>query len=177
MAETGAMTVEFTPRHGLLEVGRVARSHGLKGDVLVSFTTDQIDARTAVGVELIIGDTPHVVMAARPHQKYQLVRFQEITDRNAADALRGELIFAEPLGETDDVFVHEVIGSRLVDQHETDHGTIVSVIDNPASDLLELADGRLVPFVFIVEHHEGVVRVDVPVGLLDDEAAETDRPS
>lgn len=171
------MTAESRHDDGLLEVGRIARSHGLKGDVLITFTTDQIPARTESGTELVIGGSAYELMSARPHQKYQLVRLRGIGDRDAADALRGQLIFAEPLGESDEVFVHEVIGARLVDQHQTDHGLIESVIDNPASDLLELADGRLVPFVFIVEQRDGVVHVDVPPGLLDGVAAEADPPS
>ena len=33
----------------------------------------------------------------------------------------------------------------VVDQHGTNHGPVVSMVANPASDLLELEDGRLVP--------------------------------
>jgi 16S rRNA processing protein RimM len=62
-----------------------------------------------------------------------------------------------------------LIGARVIDQHGTDHGAVRSVIDNPASDLLELDDGRLVPAVFVVGHVSGEeVRVEVPGGLLDD---------
>lgn len=43
-----------------------------------------------------------------------------------------------------------------------------AVLDNPASDLLELEDGRLVPSVFIVDYQPGArVAVEVPSGLLD----------
>ena len=42
-------------------------------------------------------------------------------------------------------------------------------MENPASDLLELVDGRLVPMVFLVDYEPGVwINVDVPDGLLDD---------
>jgi hypothetical protein len=45
---------------------------------------------------------------------------------------------------------------------------VQAVLDNPASDLLELEDGRLVPSVFVVGHEPGVrVSVEVPIGLLD----------
>ncbi|MEO2156482.1 MAG: hypothetical protein ABGY30_07675, partial [Acidimicrobiales bacterium] len=60
-------------------------------------------------------------------------------------------------------------GATVVDQHGTSHGTVVALLDNPASDLLELADGRLIPLVFVVGHEPGVsIQVDVPPGLLDD---------
>jgi len=42
-------------------------------------------------------------------------------------------------------------------------------VENPASDLLELEDGRLVPSVFVVDHQPGErLVVEVPDGLLDD---------
>ena len=60
------------------------------------------------------------------------------------------------------------ITSELVDQHGRSHGRVQAVLDNPASDLLELEDGRLVPSVFIVDYQPGVrVAVEVPSGLLD----------
>ena len=53
-----------------------------------------------------------------------------------------------------------------------DHGPVVAVQANPASDLLELDSGALVPLRFVVggvEHDRDgrVVRVDPPDGLLD----------
>jgi 16S rRNA processing protein RimM len=155
---------------GALEVGRIAKSHGLKGDVLVSFTTDLIQERTAAGAEWQVNDTTYTVVSARPHQKYMLVQLAEVQGRESADALRGKLIYAEPLGESDMVFVHEVIGATVVDQHGVAHGQVVAVIDNPASDLMELADGRLIPFAFLVDQTGSIVNVDVPLGLLDDQA-------
>ena len=43
----------------------------------------------------------------------------------------------------------------------------MSVIANPASDILELESGALVPTVFVVSNHDGVITVDVPDGLFD----------
>lgn len=55
-----------------------------------------------------------------------------------------------------------------MDQHGVEHGVVTGVLENPASDLLELDDGRLVPLVFLTAFEPGVrIDVDVPVGLLD----------
>ncbi len=157
-----------------LEVGRIAKSHGVRGDVLITFTTDIVDVRARKGSELIVDGRVYRVSASRPHQKYQLVSFEGLTDRNQADLLRGKTVLAQPLADEalghiadEAVFVHEVIGARLVDQHGADQGTVVSVIDNPASDLMELDNGSLVPFNFIVEVVDGIVTVDVPAGLFE----------
>ncbi len=63
----------------------------------------------------------------------------------------------------------EVVGLAVVDQHGHGHGRVRAVVENPASDLLELEDGRLVPSVFVVDHQPGErLVVEVPDGLLDD---------
>ena len=50
---------------------------------------------------------------------------------------------------------------------------MAAVEANPASDLLVLAGGGLVPLRFVVDHQAGVrVAVDVPDGLLDTAEAE-----
>ena len=63
--------------------------------------------------------------------------------------------------------VLSVIGAVVVDQHGTAHGTVTSVELNPASDLLVLDDGGLVPLTFVVGQAEGRIEVEVPAGLLD----------
>ncbi|MEM7341256.1 MAG: ribosome maturation factor RimM [Actinomycetota bacterium] len=152
-----------------LEVGRIGKAHGLRGEVVVDFTTNLIDERTAVGAVLWTNGRERVVVTARPHQDKWLVRFDGVSDRDTAETLRGQTVTAEPLEDPEAVFVHDVIGCRLVDQHGADHGEIVAVIDNPASDLLELADGRLVPLAFYNDRDGDVVTVTVPAGLLSDD--------
>jgi 16S rRNA processing protein RimM len=44
---------------------------------------------------------------------------------------------------------------------------VESVQANPASDLLVLEDGGLIPLTFLVSHEDGRVVVDPPAGLLD----------
>ncbi len=151
-------------------MGRIGKPHGLRGEVVVDFTTDRTAERTAPGTELRAGDQVLRVASARPHQKRWLIHFDGVVDRDQAERLRGQVLHAEPLDDPDAVFVHEIIGLRLVDQHGNDHGPVVAVIDNPASDLLELDDGRLVPLAFYQDHDDVIVSVDVPPGLLDDPA-------
>lgn len=156
----------------LFEVGRIDKSHGLRGEVVVTFVTNMIAERTTPGAGLWAADRLLTVIAARPHRNKWLVSFEGVADRTAADTLRGVMLQAEPLETEAAVFVHELVGKRLIDQYGTDHGPIASVIDNPASDLLELDDGRLVPLAFYLAHDESTVSVDVPIGLLDEGAVD-----
>ena len=69
--------------------------------------------------------------------------------------------------DPDALWVHELIGRRVVEVDGTEHGTCVSVIANPAADLLELDSGALVPSNFVVSNADGVIVVDTPEGLFD----------
>lgn len=160
----------------LLEVGRIDKPHGVRGEVVVSLTTHRLE-RLAPGSVLQTDRGALVVEASRPHQHRHLVRFDAIADRDAAEGWRGVVLSAPPIDEVDDdtLWVHHLVGAVVVDQHGTEHGEVVALVENPASDLLELADGRLVPLAFLVDHEPGVrIHVDVPVGLLDEDADASD---
>ena len=87
--------------------------------------------------------------------------------REAADELREALLFAPAVEDPDSLFVHDLVGSELVELNGTPRGTVVAVQANPASDLLVLEDGNLVPLRFVVRREPGLLFVDVPVGLFD----------
>ena len=154
----------------LLEVGRIGKAHGLRGEVVVTWTTNFVAERTEPGTRLLADGEWLTVKVARPHQDRWLIGFDGIADRTRADLLRGRVLQAEPIDSEGDVFVHELVGKTLVDQHGSDHGTVVALIANPASDLLELDSGRLVPMAFYRSHDDASVLVDVPAGLLDDDS-------
>jgi 16S rRNA processing protein RimM len=150
-----------------LEVGRIGRAHGLNGEVAVTFTSNR-DERHAVGSELFAGERRLVVESVRPHQQRWLIRFAGIDDRDAAEELRGVLLTAEPLGElgADEAWAHDLIGCEVRDTSDTWCGEVVALEANPAGDLLVLDTGGLVPMQFVLDHVDGVVRIDPPEGLL-----------
>jgi len=54
-----------------------------------------------------------------------------------------------------------------LDNTAVERGTVVEVQDNPASDLLVLSTGALVPLTFVTSVNEGVITVEVPDGLFE----------
>ena len=154
------------PRDGLLEIGWVGKAHGLKGDVMVHLSTNRPE-RLDAGTELHSDRGPLVVARSQRHKKAHLVSFDGINSREAAESVRGQVLWAEPLDDPDVVWAHEVIGAVVVDQHGAEHGAIVAMEANPASDLLVLDGGGLIPVRFVVAVTPGTrVEVDVPDGLL-----------
>lgn len=133
---------------GLLEVGRIGRPHGVRGDVFLHLTTDRVE-RAAVGSRLRVRDRwVTITRSARSNDRWR-VHLDGVDDRSAAEALTGATVHAEPIDDADALWVHRLIGARVVEVDGTDRGRCVAVIENPASDLLELESGALVPAVFV----------------------------
>ena len=152
----------------LLEIGVIGRAHGLKGEVSVSLSTN-VTGRLVEGSTFETDHGPLTVLRLRPHQGRELVTFEGVTDRSAAEQLSGTRLLAEPLDEQpeDGYWAHELIGSTARDSAGVDRGVIVEVEANPASDLLVLDTGALVPVHFIVGVADRFVDIDPPDGLFD----------
>jgi 16S rRNA processing protein RimM len=154
----------------LLEVGRIAKAHGLRGEVVVALGTD-VTERLAPGSVLSTDTGPLVVRSARPHQHRWIVDFVGVSDRAAADELRGMVLRAEPVADEGALWVHELIGAEVRTIGGRSCGRVEAVEANPASDLMVLPGGVLVPVAFIVDETDLPERVviDPPDGLLEDE--------
>lgn len=155
-------------------MGRIDRAHGIGGAVMIRMVSNH-PGRLDQGSELVaVGNagTRHlVVTSAQPHQDRWLVHFDGIVDRESAVRLAGSLLHATPVtGDPDSYWVHELVGALVIDTTGAARGTVVQVIDNPASDILELDTGPLVPLRFATwdpTAPEGTRRliVDGPDGL------------
>ncbi|HVB93949.1 MAG TPA: ribosome maturation factor RimM [Acidimicrobiales bacterium] len=152
----------------MLAVGRIVKPHGLRGDVIVSLTTNR-EERVAAGSTLRADDgRAFVVVRSSPHQGRFIVTFEGVNGIEAADQLRDTELFAPPIDDPSQLWVHELVGAQAVDPSGRELGRVEEVQANPASDLLVLAGGALIPLRFVVGLEPGVrVTVDVPDGLLD----------
>lgn len=154
----------------LLEVGRIDKPHGVRGDVVVALTTTE-SIRVAVGAVLTTASGRELVVeASRPHQHRWIVTFAGVRGREGAEEVSGSALYAEPIVDDDPetLWVHELIGSDVVETDGTERGTVVSVHANPASDLLELSSGALVPLRFVTGRDErDRIVIDAPDGLFE----------
>jgi 16S rRNA processing protein RimM len=157
----------------LLEIGHVVRPHGLRGEVVVQLVTT-VEERLSVGSTLDWQGRSLVVQSAQvlpgkqgPKGAFWLVHFGGVDSREAAEDLAGAQLRAEPLLGAEGLWVHELIGCHVVDCSGTARGVVSSVEANPASDLLVLDTGSLVPLRFVVAAEPGRLTVDVPAGLFE----------
>lgn len=149
---------------GLLEVGRIGKPHGVKGDVFVSLTSD-VEQRRRVGSRFVVtvgNDTRMLEIASiRAQSDRHVVHFVGVDDRTAAEHLTNKFLYAEPVADDSALWVHQLVGSRVVDVDGGDWGRCVAVVENPAHHILELDDGMLVPVPF-VESCDGTTTVIRP---------------
>ena len=152
----------------LLEVGRIVKPHGLRGEVIVSLTSNRTE-RVEPGSELTAESGRRLKVAtSSPHGKRFVVSLEGVDTLEGAESLRDTLLQAAPMDDPDVLWVHDLIGARVRDRAGQELGTVVAVQANPASDLLVLSGGALVPLRFVVSTIPGSeVTVELPDGLLD----------
>ena len=152
----------------LLEVARIGKAHGLKGEVSVRLISN-VSERVESGSVLYLQDERKmVVKSSKQHKQHHLVLFEGVESRTAADALVGELLFGLPINDPEIMWAHELIGSSVLDGDGTTIGEVVAIETNPASDLLVLKGGAMIPLTFVVEQKDRMIQVDIPHGLLEE---------
>lgn len=155
----------------LLEIGRIVRSHGLRGQVVVELWTNR-EERFAQGSRLLGPEAELTIRsssASAPSggRQRRVVSFENVDTREKADAMRGTVLRAEPIEDESTLWIHELVGADVYTISGDAVGRVECVEANPASDLLVLEDGKLIPLTFVTAVTEGRVAVDLPQGLLD----------
>ena len=156
------------PPEGLLEVGRIGKPHGVRGDLFLSLVSDAPE-RHQVGAQFTIvepaGYRILTIATSRPQADRWVVHFEGVDDRNIAEKLTNKFLYAVALENNEALWVHELIGSTVVDEVGTTWGTCTGVLHNPAHDILEVDNSLLVPMPFVVSCTDGITTINPPDGL------------
>ena len=173
----------MTKLNNPVQMAVIGAAHGIKGEVRV---------KTFTGDPLALGDygplqaedgREFTVAAIRPAGNVVVVRFRQITSREAAEAATGTALFVEREMLPDDLdegeFYHaDLIGLAVRDETDALIGTVTAIQNFGGGDILEVAiTGRrsvMVPFTLAavpkIAVADGYVRIDsVAAGLVDDE--------
>jgi 16S rRNA processing protein RimM len=156
-----------------IEIGRIARAHGIRGEVVIAAHDPGSDLLDRLSM-LWIGGALRGVVRVRNTPRGWLVQLAEVATRSAAEALRGQAVEVDraalELGE-DDVLLDDLVGCRVQRVDGTPWGTIAA-IEGGMQDRLVIHDGdieRQLPlvdeFVTDIDLEAGVVTVDPPDGL------------
>jgi 16S rRNA processing protein RimM len=166
-------------------VGRVAKAHGISGELAVDVRTDSPETRFALGSALTAKlrdgtSRTLTVAAARNHSGRLLVRFEEVLTRDVAETLRGTVLLGRtedlpPTEDPDEFYDHELEGLTAELTDGTRIGTVLEIVHGPGGELLvvkrEGGEETLVPFVREIVPTVDIagrrVVLDPPEGLLD----------
>lgn len=130
----------------LLLIGRVARAHGLRGELRVELHFAGSDALEQLA-ELWLGPSSddaqgavrHAIEWARPVPKAYLVKLTGVSERNGAEALRGQSIWVEraalPATGDAEYYLVDLVGAAVIGP-EGEVGTVVQVATHPSVDAL-----------------------------------------
>ena len=171
---------------GEIVVALIRRAHGLDGEVLVELMTGDPDEVFVKDREFRVmeatGKDPErlTLTAARRHKGGRLLRFREVTDRTAAEKIRGRELALPGVDlrelDEDEFFLHDLAGYTVVRTDGESVGEVVTSYETGAQLLLGVmtAGGQelLIPFgrqlVMEVDREARRIVIDPPPGLLED---------
>ncbi len=161
--------------------GIIAGAHGIKGEVkLRSFTADP-QAIATYGPLLASTGERFEIAGLKPQKDGFIATLKNVVDRNKAETLKGVELFVLrrqlPEPGKDEVYIHDLIGVRVVEMDGAGFGTVVAVPNFGAGDLIEIRrDGAeetvLVPFaqdyVPVIDLAKREIVIDLPEAYLDE---------
>ncbi len=182
-----------------IQMAVIGAAHGIKGELRVkTFTADPL-ALGDYGPLYSRDGRAFEVIDIRPANTVVIVRFKNVKDRNAAEALAGTELFIDRSalpdeGEEDEFYHADLIGLAVKDETGATIGKVSAVQNFGGGDILEIVHagkkGVLIPFtqaaVPDIDVKAGFVRVDTAAaGLVEDtdeheeggDAPEEPRPS
>lgn len=166
-----------------ITVGKIVNTHGHKGMVRVLPLTDfpeRFQRGQVLLVQLGHSSRQLRIEHSFTHKKYIIIQFQEITDMNAAEELKGALIKVNkedlyPLPEGS-FYIFQILGLKVFDREGSFLGVVKDVLVTGSNDVYVIekdTGGRplLVPalkdVVLEVDLEQARMVVSLPEGLVD----------
>lgn len=157
-------------------VAKIASAHGVKGLVKLHVFVEDINLLKNTIYKSENGDDTLGITLKNATAKHWLAEIENITDRNAAEALRGTNLYIdkEHLPEIDEgeFYINDLIGLLVVDKDKKEIGKVIAVENFGAGDLLEIkpqgSESFYLPFTdnTVPEILEDKIIVKIPEGLL-----------
>ncbi len=182
-----------TDRHGLVAVARVAKAHGIRGELCMDIHADSPLLFAPGGTLFLVlpaaqaqagrapsvagrpprpgqgRPRPYVVTSARDNNGRLILALEGVADRNAAEALRGaEVLISEadlPPPDEGEEYLHKLLGSRVFLADETPVGVFEAILDTPGqlTWVIKNPQGREILFPAVPEFLLGL---DADAGLI-----------
>ena len=166
----------------LLKVGAITSTHGIKGEVKVFPTTDDVK-RFQKRTELILDTGKEKktleIEGVKFFKQFVILKFKGYDSINEIECYKGKELYVTRENavalEKDEYFIADLIGMAVMDEEENLIGRLTDVIETGANDVycVETGEGKeiLIPAIrdciLSVDPEAGEMRVHLIPGLLD----------
>ena len=166
----------------LLQVGAITSTHGVRGEVKVFPTTDDVKRFSKlkeVELETPTGTTTLHIRGVKYFKQFAILKFEEYDSLNDVESIKGRKLFVTRKNavklQKDEYFIADLIGMKVVDPEMQVEGELMDVLQTGANDVYDitLSDGRnfLLPAIADcikkVDMKERVITIHILEGLLD----------
>ena len=158
-------------------IGRLGKTHGVKGEVSLQFDDDVFDRVDADYLILELDGilVPFFIEEYRfRSDTVALVKFEDVDTQQRASELTGcDVYFPRALADDEgDVSLSMLVGFDIVEANSGSIiGRIAAIDDSTANLLFELEDGRLIPanddLIRDIDTNRKTIRMEIPEGLLE----------
>ena len=164
-----------------LEVGKIVGTHGVRGEMRVECWANSPEFLKSFKKLYLDEGKTAVEVRCRPHKNIALMTMRGVESIEAADLLRGKILYIDradvrlPEGEH---FVQDIIGLNVTDADSGEvYGVVRDVLKTGSNDVYEMEDpaGKLfyIPVIPDVmagfDFEKGAVYIHPMKGLFDDE--------
>lgn len=155
----------------MIHVATIVGAHGIRGEVKVKSLTEIPQAFASYGALTTSDGHSFEVKKLRAQKDCFICVLSNISDRDAAEALRGTELFVPreklPALKADEIYLSDVQGKEAV-AGENKLGRITGFQNFGAGELMELENGMLIPVSFIASVGDAVT-LNLPEGYLSDD--------
>jgi len=158
-----------------LTIGKLRRTHGVRGEIIMDALTDFPDTiKTGMAVYIGTHHKQQVISSIRPTDKTFLIAFEDFDDCDKVGIFRNQYVFiktmdAAPL-EEGKFYQHQVVGMEVIDESGTSLGKICEIINTGANDVYVIqplaGNEILIPaikgVILEVDINAGKMRVRLP---------------
>ena len=162
-------------------LGRIAKTHGLKGEVTLKLDTDDPSAYLEMKhffLEINKVLTPFFVEKITPSGDKFYVAVQDIKTVEQAQNLVGKSVYLplEMLPELSgkQFYYHEIVGFTVVDSEKGELGPVTEVLEYPTQAILQVMKDKKEILIPILDHviqnvdrDKKILHITAPEGLID----------
>lgn len=158
-------------------IAKIAAAHGVKGLVKLHVFAENIDLLNGKLFTSESGEDTLSITLKNATAKHWLAEIDGITDRDAAEALRGTNLYIDksalPAPDEGEVYISDLIGLTAIDKDGQEIGKVIAVDNFGAGDLLEIqpigAESFYLPFNddTVLEIQDDKIIVEIPEGLIE----------